>query len=316
MKKWIALLLALAMLIVPVAALAWNPPTASSLCMENPGFFRFSVTLPAGEPNYKMQSYWQGGLSTFWNLSAGTHTLNIPAGDHVAGDVWVIEFDDDPSADATATGRTDPCAVPVVALNLTFMQPCKPAEGTPALAEWRITNPNAFSVAYTVDKAGTGQILSGTAPAGQSFFTTPWGTQTLILKWAGGQKNKAGGDTYNGTDCDEPQPPPPPEEECVLTPMYYQHTFVKEGFPNCYLVTWDQKDNGDFWPAASRSQLCNCNWPGVADDVVAGGWVYRDCRGTWWYDGKVWAYGKPDMVLPHWDRPCASGGGGGECAVK
>ncbi len=83
-------------------------------------------------------------------------------------------------------------------MNLTFMRPCEPAEGTPELAEWRVRNPNAFDVPYTVEKAGTGQILSGVAPAGDSFFTTPWGAQTLILEWESGSKTKAGGDSYNG----------------------------------------------------------------------------------------------------------------------
>ena len=91
-------------------------------------------------------------------------------------------------------------------LNLTFMQPCQPIEGVPTQAEWRVRNPNDFSVDYTVDKAGTGEILSDEAPSGDSFFYTIWGAQTLILKWEGGQKTKAGGDSYNGTMCEVEKP--------------------------------------------------------------------------------------------------------------
>ena len=91
-------------------------------------------------------------------------------------------------------------------LNLTFMQPCEPIEGVPSQAEWRVRNPNDFYVDYTVDKAGAGQILADEAPPGDSFFYTAWGAQTLILKWEGGQKIKAGGDSYNGTMCEIPEP--------------------------------------------------------------------------------------------------------------
>lgn len=91
-------------------------------------------------------------------------------------------------------------------LNLTFMQPCEPIEGVPSQAEWRVRNPNDFYVDYTVDKAGTGQIREDEAPPGDSFFYTAWGAQTLILKWEGGQKIKAGGDSYNGTMCEVPEP--------------------------------------------------------------------------------------------------------------
>lgn len=87
------------------------------------------------------------------------------------------------------------------ALNLTFLQPCEPAEGTPEFAEWRIRNPNDFAVDVVVQKAGDGTVFEGSAPAGDSTFKTPWGAQTLILKWDGGQKVKAGGDSYNGQSC-------------------------------------------------------------------------------------------------------------------
>jgi len=91
-----------------------------------------------------------------------------------------------------------------IALTLTFMPPCK-SGGTPDYAEWRVRNPNSYPVDYTVLKLGTGQILSGTAPAGYSFFHTPWGEQTLILLFFDfGSSPETGGDSYSGScgSCD------------------------------------------------------------------------------------------------------------------
>lgn len=91
-------------------------------------------------------------------------------------------------------------------LKLTFMQPCEPIEGTPEQAEWRVRNPNGFAVEYDVWKAGTGYIMTDqSAPPGDSFFYTAWGTQTLKIEWDGGSNTKAGGDSFNGNQC-EPEP--------------------------------------------------------------------------------------------------------------
>lgn len=93
--------------------------------------------------------------------------------------------------------------VQIERLNLTFMQPCEPADGSnPEQARWRVRNPNDFEVTYDVWKAGEGIIMEDqTAPPGDSFFYTPWGAQTLKIIWGGGSKTKAGGDTFNGEIC-------------------------------------------------------------------------------------------------------------------
>lgn len=98
--------------------------------------------------------------------------------------------------------KPDDCAPDIKNLNLTFMQPCEPAEGTPDQAEWRISNPNDFAVEVFVTKAGDGTVYGPVSVGpGNTFFYTPWGSQTLILHWDGGSKTKAGGDSYNGTSC-------------------------------------------------------------------------------------------------------------------
>jgi hypothetical protein len=213
MKKWIAIILGLVLIAVPVIAFACTPTltiTATGPCenVKITGAYN-----PDGAGGRHSISMWVDGVwigAPEWNgnftgtveytvTAPGTHHVKVQSYDRPGGATnWVLRDEKEKDVEVAS------CYVPTVALNLTFMQPCQPAEGTPALAEWRITNPNSFPVPYTVDKAGTGQILSGTAPAGQSFFTTPWGAQTLILKWAGGQNTKAGGDSYNGTMCYAP----------------------------------------------------------------------------------------------------------------
>lgn len=207
------------------------------------------------------------------------------------------------------------CKPPSIAkLNLTFMQPCKPAEGTPQLAEWRITNPNAFSVAYTVEKYGTGQILSGTAPAGQSFFTTPWGAQTLILKWNGGSVTKAGGNTYNGKTCpvdpceynpqipkDDPLcVPPPPKKECKLEQQSYGLAalfFPVHGWQTVYFY--------EEIPIGIGVERQLCIFGETAINEGAFDWVYRDsCTGEYFWNGQN-VTPRPDVLK---DGVCARNG--------
>lgn len=138
-------------------------------------------------------------VGTYFNDAQGrSYVLDVQTDENTGPDNTYIGGLSCPPGDA-------PDEPEVQNLKLTFMQPCEPSEGQPEKAEWRVRNPNDFAVAYTVEQAGSGQIESGTAPAGDSFFYTAWGTQTLILKWADGSTTKAGGDSYNGTLC-EPEP--------------------------------------------------------------------------------------------------------------
>jgi hypothetical protein len=182
-------------------------------------------------------------------------------------------------------------------LNLTFMQPCQPAEGQPpvTMARWRVRNPNAFAVDYAVDKAGTGQILSGTAPAGDSFFETPWGAQTLILKWSSGSNTKAGGNTYNGTVC--PLPDPVCHDETALNygevgECKYDDTPPPLPTPtppppvSCEPIThmWYQCNTGNWtWsgPSGSKCWCQGLNGHRVTQESY-------DCGATWttWFDGE------------------------------
>jgi hypothetical protein len=144
-----------------------------------------------------------------------------PAGDSFFYTAWgsqtlILKWADGSTTKAggdSYNGTT--CPAEVEDLKLTFMQPCEPTEGEPEQAEWRVRNPNDFAVQYSVERAGEGEILSGVAPAGDSFFYTDWGSQTLILKWETGSNTKAGGDSFNGTMCpvDEPTPTPVPEPD-------------------------------------------------------------------------------------------------------
>lgn len=134
---------------------------------------------------------------------------------------------------------------PVENLNLTFMQPCEPLEGEPEQAEWRVRNPNAFPVEYDVWKAGTGYILTDqVAPPGDSFFYTPWGAQTLKIEWLDENENlksktKAGGDSYNGQFCEEPQDDLQIDVDCEG----WQVTFTPfRGEPEIYSGLWGPKD--------------------------------------------------------------------------
>lgn len=387
MKKWIVVLF---IAVLALAVIAWISPTVSPLCMENTTFFRFSVTLPPSETNYHMQSYWQGGTYTEWMLSAGAHTLNIPAGSFGGDGVrWYIRFYDDHNAVGSALGNATLCVVPTATPTDTprKVYVCKYV-GTPGVDERLQTGQNPIETSinsipgwpisigsYFADAHGRSYVLGFVpmvpeptvlncpAPAPDNTPTptpvtptatpitptytpvtptatpiTPTATPETPTATPTETPTETPTSTPTNTDeptatpetptvtpteivTDEPTPTPPTKKpECELKPLYYQHQFVKEGYPDCFLVTWDTMDEigkpNEYWPAGSRSQLCNCNWPGVADDVIFGDWVYIDCHGIYWYHGEVWAHGKPDMVMPHWDRPCASGGGGGECLDK
>jgi len=170
-------------------------------------------------------------------------------------------------------------SVPTVqTMNLTFMQPCKPASGSPALAEWRISNPNSVPVSYTVEKAGTGQILSGVAPVGQSFFTTPWGAQTLILKTVGaGEKVKAGGDSFNGTIC---------PTSCKLEKQNYglaELWSVDGDYATMYIYP-DANGNLPIGIGVERQQ-CVLGWVAARSGMFD--FVYKNtCTGEYLFNGK------------------------------
>lgn len=132
---------------------------------------------------------------------------------------------EDPGISACA-GQQQQDPDPVLDLNLTFSQEC-PQPGDPSSwrASWFVTNPNAFEVAFTVDRHGgtANPVATGTAAAATTtYFTTPWGAQTLILKWqdengATTSTTKAGGDTTVSIDTDKCRPGQPADEVEVVT---------------------------------------------------------------------------------------------------
>ena len=101
-------------------------------------------------------------------------------------------------------------------LNLTFIQECpQPGPQEDWEATWRVRNSNDINVDYTVDRYGSSEnpIVTGTADPGDNFFTTEWGSQTLILKWddgigGTGEVTKDGGDTFIDQS----------DEKCALEP--------------------------------------------------------------------------------------------------
>lgn len=94
-------------------------------------------------------------------------------------------------------------------LQLTYITGCAPdADNT-----WRVRNPNATPVAVTwANSAGT-QSGAFDAPTGDSFFSTPRGAETMVLRFPGGQTTKASGTDIPATD---PVCAPPPSELDVL----------------------------------------------------------------------------------------------------
>lgn len=115
-------------------------------------------------------------------------------------------------------------------LELTFMPPCEPADGSlPVQAEWRIRNNSDSPVEFWVTIPRVATIHSGEAPVGDSFFYTPWGAQTLYLFFMVGFDIETGGDSFDGTIC-------PEESKCRWTGRWV-YTYL--GNYPCNLVSKD-----------------------------------------------------------------------------
>lgn len=145
----------------------------------------------------------------------------------VAGVVWLGA----PGADATNETRVE-------RLRLTFIQECGTGEGAatpPTEAIWRIRNSNSVPVDYTLSVGWSG---SGTAPVGDSFFTTPWGARTVKLTTVGGgQDTKAGGDTFLTAETAPEKCAPPSEttqpSATTQPPVVCVDTFENDGSSGC-----------------------------------------------------------------------------------
>lgn len=118
---------------------------------------------------------------------------------------WKDGYSHDPTGSVVLDGTCSPPPPPPVEVRvlLTYMTECAPdADNT-----WRVRNPSA--AALTVAWRNASGTLSGTheAAPGDTFFTTPRSTETMVVTWGGGetgivagQQTKASGNDLPSTD--------------------------------------------------------------------------------------------------------------------
>ncbi len=98
-------------------------------------------------------------------------------------------------ATAGPASATDPV---VVAVNLTYIQGCAPdGDNT-----WRVTNPSALTIQVSYAAYGGGPSGTISAPPGQSFFSTPRASETMIITWGGGATGIVAGSRTKASGSD------------------------------------------------------------------------------------------------------------------
>ncbi|MCC5949952.1 MAG: hypothetical protein JJT89_15980 [Nitriliruptoraceae bacterium] len=155
-----------------------------------------AITVTWGSNNGQSGSIdFTGEGDQFFTTAWGTQTMKI--------------FVDGVEVDVKAGGDSfngNDCALDWL---LTFMQPCEPVTGEPEAAEWRVRDRAELALdgAITVEWSSTNGeegSLDFTGE-GDQFFTTAWGTQTMVISVDGTEVDvKAGGDSFNGTTCPTP----------------------------------------------------------------------------------------------------------------
>lgn len=167
----------------------------TSVCSNDPTIQRrWRVSNPN---NFSVQVNWQlygsnqngtitadPGMTYFFSNTEGNNTM-------------IISWNDNGTTKSKTKASGGATCPPVQALNLVSVCSNDPSTSL----RWRVDNPNAFQVAYTIEIYGSGNTVSGVADPGVGYLNSfnfsntsrAWGT-TGILRW-----EDNGGATYSKT---------------------------------------------------------------------------------------------------------------------
>ena len=165
------------------------------------------------------------------------------------------------------------------------------------------TSAEPFSREGTEEQTSIAQPYYYVVCSGVYYYPDTYGTPTLIHEWT--RPNHL--ETWKlETDKGILKFEEPKEcKECVEKKMYYQFT-LESGDQTCYMVSWDQKEDGGFYIPNAMRQQCVCGF--VAENASYGGWVTKNtCSGEYTYHGQTWRFFKDDLIEPHWDGSCGMG---------